>query len=249
MEIITGVHNIRNKLNKPPRITIQPPDDYNLAKSMPDISLNINYFKSNNEDGGNTFSSNSDISLDESDDNFEINQHFLMKRPLIKKRSFSESNSASINLSSQQEVPIQHNFHHYHHHHQPQKSSTTCFKKKDISPSDVLKHKLKSSLSLHNLNASNNNSYDKYHTVHGNCETSSSSSNSSNVFHDTNTSSFNNKSYYVTTEDLTTSITSRNQKNHNIKCCCGKSNCATVVPLQQYLETYFTKMVRVLSSR
>lgn len=290
MESITGLH-IRNKSNTPPRITIQPPDDYsNIAKSMPDISLSDNnnshhYYNNNNIDDNidnvpSNFSSNSDISIDECDDNF------IVYEQIIKKRSYSESISSSSNFnqsSRQQDVPSHtSNVHHYNKNNQKINTTLPCHKKKDISPSDVLKHKLKSSLSLHNLNPSKNNqNYDKYHTVHGNCSKESSSSylsssssslpstvsssicssnnNKSNVFHiNTNIKrSYNNKNNnkfdYVTTEDLTTSTTTRtraslltNQYQYNhVKCCCGNINCATVVPLQEYLETYFTKMVRL----
>lgn len=190
MESITGVHII-NK-NSPPLITVQPPDDLNLAKSMPNICNNYN------------------------EDCFD--KEICSENNFIKKRSLSECR----NQSSQKEVPINHRHN----------NKSTRYKKKDVSPTDVLKNKLKSSLSLHNLNSSNISSYDKYHTVHGNCDTSSN--NSPNVFN-SHSSIYNG--------------TSVNQKQTIVKCCCGKVNCATVVPLQQYLETYFIKMVRLFKKK
>ncbi|KAK5638044.1 hypothetical protein RI129_012339 [Pyrocoelia pectoralis] len=98
-------------------------------------------------------------------------------------------------------------------------------KKTDISPSDILKRKLKQSVSLHDLDDSTRDDYG-YHTIHT----------SMNIpFH---VSEFYN---YKNDDNL----------NHThstviMKCCCGKSQCGSVVPINVYLETYCTKMVRNL---
>lgn len=211
MESITGLHFSKPS---PPRITVDPPEE-NIAKSMPNI-LDCVYESPSSATNRSEFC-NSDVSGDDSQTIF-ANQFVNSKR-----RSVSEC--LPQHYSSQQEVlitPIT----------QPLKSSP-C-KKKDISPSDVLKNKLKSSISWNNLHMSNNNPYDKYHTVHGSGHSSfrNNSPSRKDFPHDGDSSSNKTPSPVV-----------------YFKCCCGKKDCATVVPLHQYLEIYFTKMVSFLSSK
>lgn len=229
METITGFHY--RKKPSLPRITVTTDD--NFAKSMPNISDTNDLFHPNNNtcrdnnnlmrlDGGfargkiNNYHRNyhSDDSFDESDENFE-SEPYKFKRQSGKKRSVSES--VSNNLSSQREAAsiIR------------ASCKNTQYKKKDISPTDVLKNKFKLSLSLHNLNAENERTYDKYHTVHGNFDTSCYEA-----------AGFCLKDKFQNDEK------DNLMNESNFKCCCGKRNCATVVPLQQYLEVYFKKMVR-----
>lgn len=86
-----------------------------------------------------------------------------------------------------------------------------------IKPSVILKNKLKQSVSMHNLlpvTATKYN-YDSYHTIHS-CTAN---------FDHTTTSKFKSKKEVI------------------YKCCCGMTRCKSVVPIQQYLETYFDNRV------
>lgn len=98
-------------------------------------------------------------------------------------------------------------------------------KRKGETPSDLLrKNWIKHSASMHNLKSQNHvtDDFDNYHTVHAG-------------FGNLDMYAFDNYSRTNSTEVV-------------YKCCCGKRLCEAVVPIQQYLETYFvTKTVRLRS--
>ncbi|KYB26072.1 hypothetical protein TcasGA2_TC033953 [Tribolium castaneum] len=91
-------------------------------------------------------------------------------------------------------------------------------KRKGESPTDILKKnwKFKHSASMHNLKShmtQMTDDFDNYHTVHGG-------------FSNLDMYAFDNYSRTNSTEVV-------------YKCCCGRRLCEAVVPIQQYLETYF----------
>ncbi|XP_044261028.1 titin isoform X1 [Tribolium madens] len=91
-------------------------------------------------------------------------------------------------------------------------------KRKGESPTDLLKKnwKFKHSASMHNLKShmmQMTDDFDNYHTVHGG-------------FSNLDMYAFDNYSRTNSTEVV-------------YKCCCGRRLCEAVVPIQQYLETYF----------
>ncbi|RZC40188.1 mediator of RNA polymerase II transcription subunit 26, partial [Asbolus verrucosus] len=98
-------------------------------------------------------------------------------------------------------------------------------RKRDETPSDLLKKswKIKHSASMHNLKShvTDESNFDNYHTVHG---------------------GFGTIEMFAFDDDLN----SRTDSNDGVyKCCCGRRVCDAVVPIQQYLETYFVnKTVR-----
>ena len=101
-------------------------------------------------------------------------------------------------------------------------------KKKGETPGDLLKKnwKFKHSASMHNLKSNivtlaKEENFDNYHTVHG---------------------GFSNIEMFAFDDNLN----SRTNSTEVIyKCCCGRRLCEAVVPIQQYLETYFVnKTVR-----
>lgn len=110
----------------------------------------------------------------------------------------------------------------------------------NLNPSDYIKHKLKQSFSMHNLFhtvpvVSQNN----YHTIHA------YSNLHCNNYPDfmvgvTRCSSFD---YLNKSSKLSKKSEQRKNKEIVYKCCCGMTRCKAVVPIQQYLETYFDKRV------
>lgn len=103
-------------------------------------------------------------------------------------------------------------------------------KRRITNPSDILKKKLKQSASMQNLFSTPVKQFDNYHTIH-------SSSNLCSGYPDfalgvARCSSFDG------------SLKKSERKKEIInKCCCGLSRCKVVVPIQQYLETYFDQRV------
>jgi hypothetical protein len=85
--------------------------------------------------------------------------------------------------------------------------------------------KFKHSASMHNLKsnmATDESSFDNYHTIHG---------------------GFGNIEMFAFDDNLNSRTDSTEVA---YKCCCGRKLCEAVVPIQQYLETYFVnKTVRV----
>lgn len=118
-------------------------------------------------------------------------------------------------------------------------SSSTLASQRKLNPSDILKRKLKQSVSMCNLFPKQLN-YDSYHTIHAysNC----SYPDYFFVTHSLPNRDSNKKKLVVKSEK-------RNiKKDDKIinKCCCGMTRCKAVVPIQQYLETYFDKRVSEL---
>lgn len=144
-----------------------------------------------------------------------------------------------------------------------------CKKNADITPADILKYKMKQSLSMQNLHfgsksPANRHDFDNYHTIHSGCNFpqnawnynldirkadsfdtiaenkyfnqrkvfNSSRSCSSGNFIDSNFRGF----------DSSENVGGREKVVR--KCCCGRTKCKAVVPIQQYLETYFEDGVR-----
>ncbi|XP_063926696.1 protein piccolo-like isoform X7 [Zophobas morio] len=100
-------------------------------------------------------------------------------------------------------------------------------KKKGETPGDLLKKnwKFKHSASMHNLKSNivtlaKEENFDNYHTVHG---------------------GFSNIEMFAFDDNLN----SRTNSTEVIyKCCCGRRLCEAVVPIQQYLETYFVNKTK-----
>lgn len=91
------------------------------------------------------------------------------------------------------------------------------------TPADILKDKLKQSVSMHDLSSEVRSvmSRDNYHTVHASSDLGAS----------------------VRVVRGRFGARSERKKEVVYKCCCGTTRCKTVVPIQQYLETYFDKRV------
>lgn len=106
-------------------------------------------------------------------------------------------------------------------------------RKVTINPSDILKNKLKQSVSMHNLFSIPTKQYNNYHTVH-------SSTNLCCDFPITRYNSFDSLNQATASFKK---LKSDRKKVVIYKCCCGMSRCKAVVPIQQYLETYFDKRV------
>lgn len=120
-------------------------------------------------------------------------------------------------------------------------------KKHDISPTDILRNKMKQSLSMFDLNASKSeDSYDYYHTIHGGMKFPK------------DLTDFTLKNYKNQSTTLNSSWAGQKsecQNNENlvalVKCCCGDPSCQNgrlqVVPItfQQLLDSNLsTHMVR-----
>ncbi|GLV36922.1 Wnk kinase [Carabus blaptoides fortunei] len=106
-------------------------------------------------------------------------------------------------------------------------------KKHDITPTDMLRHKMKQSLSMFDLNLSRaDEKYDTYHTIHGGMKFSQT------------LSDFTLRNYKNdrANRDHASSADTDNKLLAIVKCCCGQSNCQNgrlqVVPItfQQMLD-------------
>jgi serine/threonine protein kinase len=98
-------------------------------------------------------------------------------------------------------------------------------KKKGETPKELLKKnwKFKHSASMHNLKsnmATDESSFDNYHTIHG---------------------GFGNIEMFAFDDNLNSRTDSTEVA---YKCCCGRKLCDAVVPIQQYLETYFVNKTK-----
>jgi hypothetical protein len=98
-------------------------------------------------------------------------------------------------------------------------------KKKGETPKELLKKnwKFKHSASMHNLKsnmATDESSFDNYHTIHG---------------------GFGNIEMFAFDDNLNSRTDSTEVA---YKCCCGRKLCEAVVPIQQYLETYFVNKTK-----
>lgn len=122
---------------------------------------------------------------------------------------------------------------------QKQLSQKQKNRRKLTTPRDFLKNKQKQSVSMHNLFVTPLKSYDNYHTIH-------SSSNLCCGYTDLTTVDVMRSNSFDVIENPHSNNTNKLINNEEIvyKCCCGMSRCKTVVPIQQYLETYFDKRVR-----
>lgn len=134
----------------------------------------------------------------------------------------------------------------------------------ESDPSNWLKFKQKQSLSMHNVysNVSSDDSLTKYHTIHSPCESGMSSRFSrrravkktgsfDEITENRNSPApFLNKTDPLVLDDpgLLRSVGTQcdNDLGDLARCCCGNKVCSTVVPIQQYLETYFNRTVRKL---
>lgn len=129
-------------------------------------------------------------------------------------------------------------------------------KRLDLSePSDLLKSKLKQSVSMHNLfHSVPQRDYDNYHTIHSSSDLSCDYpvfkmgvARCSSYDACSATSSF---AFRGSVEKLhrrgkfkSNKTKSDVKKEVIYKCCCGMTRCKATVPIQQYLETYFDKRV------
>lgn len=134
-------------------------------------------------------------------------------------------------------------------------ASTPKSKKKDISPSELLRNKLKQSISMHNLyraEEKQKKTFDNYHTFHGELDydlktTTTAKRNSVGTirecrgFDETNAKQKRYDRIREISRDFNATVIVMR------KCCCGDLDCDTVVPLQHYLETYFRNTVRTFT--
>lgn len=163
------------------------------------------------------------------------------------------------------------------------KYNLNAFRRKkvaDITPSDLLKQKMKQSVSLHNLHTNTKTVYapsgfDNYHTIHSDCNLPRSfipfnkearkygsggfrghcygnqyhfdsfypSNSNCNAFCGAWQHNSSRPLGYFDGNDCIGNY-SESKEVAIYKCCCGRARCETVVPIQQYLETYFEKRVR-----
>ncbi|KAF2896570.1 hypothetical protein ILUMI_09620, partial [Ignelater luminosus] len=143
-------------------------------------------------------------------------------------------------------------------------------KKTDITPTDILKHKLKQSLSMHNLYASpSGHDYNHHHTIHTSTDIPQNITEFKfyNYKNEKRSNSFETITENVTFGSIDPRRTSQlseharfsnslenvyskyksqshPQQSNTIsilKCCCGNAHCGSVVPINIYLETYYTK--------
>lgn len=150
-----------------------------------------------------------------------------------------------------------------------------CKKNTDITPTDILKYKMKQSVSMQNLHfgskfLANKQVFDNYHTIHSDSNFLQNSSNynldirKSDSFDATAENKllnrrklFNFSQFYGSSNsisnanfrgfDSSESASGRSvevQEKIVYKCCCGRAKCKAVVPIQQYLETYYEERVR-----
>lgn len=188
-----------------PQIVIHPPDE-SITTSMPDINTNLDDYEiviNNVSDKNVSCPDLRDENLYEDVVNFsklskDSTKDLLSKPPLT--RAYSDGVQLSINKRKQSRKRKKKN-------------------KRDETPSDMLKKnwKIKHSTSMQNLKsqitASNDGSFNNYHTVHGSLAPCKF------FAFDRNSCTTNSEVIY--------------------KCCCGRRFCEAVVPIQQYLETYF----------
>lgn len=144
-------------------------------------------------------------------------------------------------------------------------------KHSDVTPSDILKRKMKQSVSMHNLfltpQLNKRHNFDSYHTIHsdsnyprmknpfdldlkkfGSFDAIREQGCSENVFNpfashlEPDRSFFGRlSSSYIFDSDDSLKFDGTSSAG---KCCCGRTKCKAVVPIQQYLETYFDRRVR-----
>lgn len=103
------------------------------------------------------------------------------------------------------------------------------------NPSEILRVKLKTSLSMHNLLARAPRSegfYDCYHTVHSGADLLG-----------------DYPGFGCSRCEDGGRGGSDGDREVIYKCCCGRTRCKAVVPIQQYLETYFDKRVSDTDTR
>lgn len=213
-----------------PEIIVHPPE--NLTASMPDITEKIDFHPLKNS----TVNENNLSCPDLADET--IYAAFTPLKPLLK--SFdSHSSCASYDDNIFISTKIETTPPSYIKELrvlQKKLPSKQKNRRKSTTPRDFLKNKQKQSVSMHNLFGTPLKPYDNYHTIH-------STSNLCCGYTDFTTadvmccSSFDPHSNNNTNKLI-------NNKEIVYKCCCGMSRCKTVVPIQQYLETYFDKRVR-----
>lgn len=136
-------------------------------------------------------------------------------------------------------------------------------RKTDITPTEILKYKLKQSLSLHNLHASPSGHEYNYHTIHTSTDIpqnitefkfydykAEKKSNSFETIKESVSSlgsiDPNYPSQFENSLDGIINKNTNTQANTILKCCCGGARCGSVVPISVYLETYYNKTVRTL---
>lgn len=182
-----------------PEIVIHPPE--NVTASMPDITKKIDFYPLNN---------------------CNINENNRSCPDLFDETIYAISNQLKPFRNYYEETVEHLKFAPKFNAHAQQKlasNSITIKRKTPFNPSLMLKHKLKQSVSMHNLFHAvvKNSDFDNYHTVH-------------------TCSGLNHRKKSIDSDN-------KNKSEVIYKCCCGMTSCKAVVPIQQYLETYFDKRV------
>lgn len=154
-----------------------------------------------------------------------------------------------------------------------------CKKIADVTPADILKHKMKQSVSMQNLHLgskllSSKLDFDNYHTIHSDSNfpqnawnynldirksdsfdaiTENKLRSQRKIFHfpQNSSGSFSYSNFSSNTGQLFSNFRGLDYSENFsklteviYKCCCGRTRCKAVVPIQQYLETYYDERVR-----
>nr|CAI5839482.1 unnamed protein product [Callosobruchus analis] len=232
-----------------PQIVVHPPDNDSLTNSMPDIHSYL-VKKSKEKMTGNSFDQNASCP-DLSDDSY-FNSVETASVSSIEDCDCSESASVcSDSVFYRQETRLLRRSPSREAVKLKYSSSIPRRKKKDDSPSDLLRRnwKVKHSTSMHNLPRTKplETAFDNYYTVHGEGHFSYHypSGNPRCALPDFNPFFAPARlNYYGALEaasGLHLPSASLPAPEVVYKCCCGGMNCKTVVPIHEYLETYFVR--------
>ncbi|VEN47518.1 unnamed protein product [Callosobruchus maculatus] len=219
-----------------PQIVVHPPDNDNLTNSMPDIHSYLAK-KSKEKMTGNSFDQNASCP-DLSDDSY-FNSVETASVSSLEDCDCSESASVcSDSVFYRQEARLLKRSPSREAVKLKYSSSIPRRKKKDDSPSDLLRRnwKVKHSTSMHNLPRTKplEPSFDNYYTVHG-------ERHFSYHYPDFNPFFAPARLNYYGALEAASGLCLPPAPEVVYKCCCGGLNCKTVVPIHEYLETYFVR--------
>lgn len=222
---------------------------YNRTNSEPNLLKNAAQFRTYNRscsDVGKIINKNSTVHY-----NTQISsEEYLEHNKYYEQRFGSSSDALRPNSLSVTSIKSDENLDTFGTTYQntpKQKLLKKSPKKHDISPTDILRNKMKQSLSMFDLNATKTEQkYDNYHTIHGGMKLPKE------------ITDFTLKNYKNQSDDLHSSWVGQKSLVHNnenllavVKCCCGDPNCQKgriqLVPItfQQLLDSNLSSdMVR-----